>query len=317
MVRLIKPAFRFVATAFFAALVAVLLLGQPVHAVPPKPFNPYGTVMIDGSSVPAGTPVVALCGGVQYASTGTVIDGGQSWYLLNVPGDDPETSGVKEGCASGETVIFTVNGVPAQQTAPWVEGASQRLDLSAVGTGALQAAKTVNWNGVTPEADAFEICITGPSYPTTPNCKTFTYPAALTQTWSDLIPGSYTITEAAQPEWTTTVTGSPAAVAAGATATASVSNTRKLGSLEVGKTVNWNGNRLLRDLHQRPLLPNHPQLQEHHRRPGPGRRQAHLERPHPRQLHRRRDRPARMDHHRQRLTGHRPRQWRDGNCQCQ
>ena len=107
--------------------------------------------------------------------------------------------------------------------------------------GILQVTKTVNWNGVTPHpSKTFEICITGPSY-STPNCKNAGYNGAVL-TWADLIPGAYTVTEADQgAEWTVVVSGSPATVSAGSTATASVSNTRRLGSLEVTKTVNWNG----------------------------------------------------------------------------
>ena len=43
-------------------------------------------------------------------------------------------------------------------------------------------------------------------------------------------------------KWTVDVSGSPATVPTdGGKATAGVKNTRKLGSLEVTKTVDWNG----------------------------------------------------------------------------
>ena len=39
-----------------------------------------------------------------------------------------------------------------------------------------EVTKSVEWNGITPdEEQEFEICITGPSYPTTANCKTIGY----------------------------------------------------------------------------------------------------------------------------------------------
>ena len=110
--------------------------------------------------------------------------------------------------------------------------------------GSLEVTKAVNWNGITPEADSFEICITGPSY-ATPNCQSITtadVSEGKKALWNNLIPGGYTVTETAQPEWTTAVP--PAAVAVpgnGGTAAASVTNTRKLGSVEVTKVVNWNG----------------------------------------------------------------------------
>jgi hypothetical protein len=94
----------------------------------------------------------------------------------------------------------------------------------------------------------FEICITGPSYPTlncktfpsypTLNCKTFTYPNDLTKEWCNLIPGQYTISETdAGVNWTTTITGSPATVPAGGKAYATVNNTFKPGCLNITKEV--------------------------------------------------------------------------------
>jgi hypothetical protein len=108
--------------------------------------------------------------------------------------------------------------------------------------GILEVTKTVNWNGVTPEGgQTFEICITGPSH-TTPNCQAIGYEGG-TLTWSNLTHGNYTVAETDPGTmWTVVVSGSPAVVPpSGGTVSASVSNTRKLGGLEVTKTVNWNG----------------------------------------------------------------------------
>ena len=112
--------------------------------------------------------------------------------------------------------------------------------------GSLQVTKTVNWNGVTPATDqTFTICIQGPSYPNGNEegaCQTIAYNGG-TLTWNDLTPGDYIVTEIALgTEWMVPViSGSPATVVANGTASASVTNTRKLGSLIVTKTVNWNG----------------------------------------------------------------------------
>ena len=109
--------------------------------------------------------------------------------------------------------------------------------------GCLNITKSVNWNGIEPiEGQTFEICITGPSYPSG-DCKTFTYPNDLSMEWCDLIPGSYTITETDPGNmWTVQITGSPAVVPIdGGTAYACVTNCRKLGCLEVTKVVDWNG----------------------------------------------------------------------------
>ena len=68
----------------------------------------------------------------------------------------------------------------------------------------------------------------------------------LVKSWTGLVPGDYTVTETGAvgglTKWTVDVSGSPATVPTdGGKATAGVKNTRKLGSLEVTKTVDWNG----------------------------------------------------------------------------
>jgi uncharacterized surface anchored protein len=108
--------------------------------------------------------------------------------------------------------------------------------------GSLQVNKSVDWNGVPPDSDQlFQICIAGPTYPQG-DCRTVGYQGGQA-TWSDLVPGSYTVTETNPgSEWTATVSGSPTVVPIdGGQAVAAVSNTRKLGGLEVTKTVDWNG----------------------------------------------------------------------------
>jgi hypothetical protein len=106
--------------------------------------------------------------------------------------------------------------------------------------GSLEVTKTVNWNGVTPiPGQTFEICITGPSYPTTGNCKTADFDGTVL-TWTGLIPGDYTVTETDPgTSWTTPViTDSPATVPTdGGQATATVENAWALGSLKISKTL--------------------------------------------------------------------------------
>ena len=106
----------------------------------------------------------------------------------------------------------------------------------------LTVTKVADWNGITPDpGQSFTICITGPSYPDG-GCQNTGYLGGVLR-WPDLLPGAYSVSEAdAGPLWTTVVNGSPVTVGSGAgVAAATVVNTRKLGSLEVTKTVDWNG----------------------------------------------------------------------------
>ena len=94
----------------------------------------------------------------------------------------------------------------------------------------------------------FEICITGPSPATTETCQNADYNGQVL-TFSNLVPGSYTVAEkSASPlvksAWT--VTGDDGATrvvpaAGGAGPDSTITNTRKVGSLQVTKVVNSNG----------------------------------------------------------------------------
>ena len=110
--------------------------------------------------------------------------------------------------------------------------------------GSLKVTKNVEWNGITPdESQEFEICIQGPSYPDTPNCKKIDYQGG-DLTWPNLIPGDYTVTESALgSSWKTPVIDDSVAAVPinGGQGTATVDNERELGSLKVTKNVEWNG----------------------------------------------------------------------------
>jgi hypothetical protein len=117
------------------ALTAVLLATGPVFAAPPPlPFSPYGTVKVNNVNVPNWVVISAQCGGKVFRQTTTVINSGESWYFnLDIPGDDAETAGVKEGCTSNETVTFKIGDLTASETAPWVSGGSSRINITATG----------------------------------------------------------------------------------------------------------------------------------------------------------------------------------------
>lgn len=108
-------------------------------------------------------------------------------------------------------------------------------------SGTLTVNKQVNWNGTTPDpAKTFEICIQGPSYPTTPNCKSIGHLGG-TLTWTGIIPGEYVVSETDPGEvWEVIIGGSPVQVTAQGS-TAAVSNTYRRGSISIEKQVDWNG----------------------------------------------------------------------------
>jgi hypothetical protein len=103
--------------------------------------------------------------------------------------------------------------------------------------------KIVNWNGITPDtSQTYEICIQGPSFPAVPNCKLAAFDGGLL-TWAGLLPGSYDVTETDPgTEWQVATNGSPSTVPDdGGNGSANVTNTRKLGSLDISISVDWSG----------------------------------------------------------------------------
>ena len=97
-------------------------LASPAAA--PEPYEPWGSVTVDGSPAPDGTLVT---GSVPGASVETATADG--WYILSIPGDDPDTAG-DDGGEMGDLVVFTVDGRPASATGSWSPGGSDRIDLS-------------------------------------------------------------------------------------------------------------------------------------------------------------------------------------------
>ena len=120
---------RLIVACGLALLLA--LTGVPTaQAVPPLPFGPHGAVRVNDAPVASGVVIGAWCAGVRVATTATEMYEGQALYSLDVPGDDPDTP-VVEFCAPLAQVTFTIGGIQAEQTAPWVSGDSPVLDLTA------------------------------------------------------------------------------------------------------------------------------------------------------------------------------------------
>jgi uncharacterized repeat protein (TIGR01451 family) len=180
-------------------------------------------ICITGPSHPSGG-----CQTVDY-------DGGALTWGDLIPGDYTVTE-------IGPGGAWDVDIVGSPATVPDDGGSASASVTNTHVLGRLRVRKTVNWNGATPDEDQeFEICITGPSYPGG-NCRTVDYDGG-SHLWGDLIPGLYTVTETDPGSvWAVTITGSPATVLAdGSTPTAGVTNARRLGRLNVTKTVDWNG----------------------------------------------------------------------------
>jgi len=120
-------------TTIFLVLLSLILLAVPVFVQAGPPVQPsgfYGEVKIDGANVPDGTQVSAWINGILYAQTTTITDAGVSVYVLNVPGDDPDTPNAVEGGVSGNTITFYVGGQPATPTGTWQSGSNIQLNLS-------------------------------------------------------------------------------------------------------------------------------------------------------------------------------------------
>jgi uncharacterized repeat protein (TIGR01451 family) len=194
------------------------------NGVTPDPTQVF-TICIEGPSYPSGD------GCQEVGSSGGTL----SWGDL-IPGDytvaetDP-----------GSAWNVAITGSPA--TVPDDGGSASAGVTNARKLGSLEVTKTVDWKGVTPDPNqTFTICIEGPSYPSGDGCQVVGYSGG-TLFWDDLVPGVYTVTETSPDNlWRVTITGSPATVPDdGGSAGAGVTNTRKLGSLEVVKAVNWSG----------------------------------------------------------------------------
>ncbi len=113
-----------------AFLLALPIIGTALAAPPILPAGYLGTVTVNGANVADGTKVTAWINGTQYVSADTQMYNGESWYSLDVPGDDPNTTDVVEGALPTDTITFKIDGQDADQTATWAAGTSTELDLT-------------------------------------------------------------------------------------------------------------------------------------------------------------------------------------------
>ncbi len=120
------------ARVFVAVCVLAVSLSQamPVGAMPALPSSFYGTVRVNAANVPDGTQVQALIGGQVVAAGVTQTYQGDSVYVLDVPGDNPDTP-AQDGGRSGDVIQFKIGGALADQTGEWRSGTNIGLNLTA------------------------------------------------------------------------------------------------------------------------------------------------------------------------------------------
>lgn len=199
-------------------------------------------LFVDGAATLADASVVddsALANGDWCSPRGAIVvdtavdwngvpaDAGQTFTITitgpSYPGGDSQSVGHNGGAASWSGLapgVYTVTeAYPGDQwivsgsgvtvTVPANGGSVSMTITNARKLGTLEVVKIVDWNGVTPDpGQTFQICIQGPSYPDG-DCQTVSATTGWTASWTDLIPGEYTVTEP-DPGSEGTVSGSTA-----------------------------------------------------------------------------------------------------------
>ncbi len=126
--------------------------------------------------------------------------------------------GVNVGVGSGWGATF--RGFVDNVTLRW--GTDEVHANFEVDSGSLTVTKVIDWQNVPPIPGAtFNICISGPSYPT-PFCQTTT---GGTISFGPLAPGDYTVSESPGSHWLVAISESPVTVAPQQTAQVTVLNT--------------------------------------------------------------------------------------------
>ncbi|MEQ8675504.1 MAG: DUF642 domain-containing protein [Aggregatilineales bacterium] len=160
----------------------------------------------------------AMSNGWATYTTEVIADGATAEITFSEPDDTPDFVG---------SVIDDIRVVDLGPVAPV--------------NGELLVQKDVDWLGTPVNmAVEFEICITGPSYPSG-NCYRFDGDGG-TFLWENLLPGNYTVLETLPGnDWIVTQPANPVIVSGGEQANAYVLNTLATGSIHATKSVNWNG----------------------------------------------------------------------------
>lgn len=190
-------------------------------------------VAVDGFQV-----TVTGMGDIQFSAVHTFMSNDEKWLIEHLtPGQYQITESdslLWEEVITGSPATVTVN----QKTTVTV---TNTYTPPQPGLGALKVTKQIDMGDavVAAESLAFEITITGPSYPSG-SSHTFSH-SGDTFTWINLIPGDYWITEGDQVEWIEEVPSGVVPVEANATSEVTVTNRYdpidpELGTLTVNKT---------------------------------------------------------------------------------
>jgi hypothetical protein len=105
--------------------------GSLAQAATPSPSRFHGTVKVNGSNVPLGTPITAWIDGVWYASAKTTLASGNTVYDLDVP-KNPQAASIQNASKEGDTVLFHIGDLTASQTGIWHSNTDVLLDLTAI-----------------------------------------------------------------------------------------------------------------------------------------------------------------------------------------
>jgi hypothetical protein len=111
------------ASALFLSALALVVIVSISSAQVPVPCIYYGTVKLDGESIPEEIQVSAWISETEWIAQRWT-EGGESWYGIEIPYDNPATP-QRDGGAPGDVITFKIGDVQADQTALWQEGLQQ------------------------------------------------------------------------------------------------------------------------------------------------------------------------------------------------
>jgi hypothetical protein len=145
-------------------LLALLLMSNVIAQGPPSPpcvF--YGYVTIGGKPAPNGSNVTAGISGTNLNWTTQTVDGTYGWLykgssVFEIPSQNPNAT-QKDGGVDGDTIQFYVQGTKISQTATFMSGNAQELNLSTSQTPNNGGTKTTDLNPFYAAVTVIAVCI--------------------------------------------------------------------------------------------------------------------------------------------------------------